>query len=352
MTVSWLIVPAALADIVARALAPEAGDRYPNGAAMAAALEPLVAGGDPSSPTAVVSLPAIERERPVAPRAEAAAAGIPGWVPPGVAPAVIPAAVRRRPNVLVALVAILGVVLGGLLVANLPGGGGQAAIPIAKPTQEPLKTPSATPEPTAEPTPSPTLEPTTEPTDAPTDVPAGEVADLCETFFDLPCGLGAGRYAPSRFAPAFDLELGDGWSTVAHQPDVVVLGRDEGLVTFLSGEVVIDPRGEAATTRGRPRDIIEALVTLDGVSSTEPADIRLDQRRGLSIDLAPVASSRIALLGNGGSTFYLEPDRTTRVLAVDVRGETLVVIIEPADGSDLRSILDTADPAAGTIRWR
>ncbi len=151
---------------------------------------------------------------------------------------------------------------------------------------------------------------------------------------------------------AFDLVLGDGWSTVAHRADVVVLRRDEGLVTFLSGEIAIDPAGQAITTRGRPRDIIEALVTLDGVSSTEPADIRLDQRRGVSIDLAPVASSRIALLSNGGSTFYLEPERTTRVLAVDVRGETLVMIIEPADGSDLRSIIETADPAAGTIRWR
>ncbi|MGK2852452.1 MAG: PT domain-containing protein, partial [Candidatus Limnocylindrales bacterium] len=207
-------------------------------------------------------------------------------------------------------------------------------------------------EPTPEPTAAPTPEPSAEPSDTPTDVPAGEVADLCETFFDLPCSLGAGRYAPSRFSPAFDIELGDGWSTVAHQPDVVVLGRDEGLVTFLSGEIVIDPAGGSVTTRGRPRDIIEALVTLDGVSSTEPADIRIDQRRGVSIDVAPVGSSRIALLGTGGSAFYLEPDRTTRVLAVDVRGATLVMIIEPADGSDLRSIIETADPAAGTIRWR
>ena len=38
-------VPPALEAVVARALAPEAGDRYPNGAAMAAALEPIVDAG-------------------------------------------------------------------------------------------------------------------------------------------------------------------------------------------------------------------------------------------------------------------------------------------------------------------
>ena len=68
---------------------------------------------------------------------------------------------------------------------------------------------------------------------APTEEPtagrrAGEVADLCETFFDLPCGLGAGRYAPSRFSPAFDIELGDGWSNAAHAADLVALTRAQG----------------------------------------------------------------------------------------------------------------------------
>ncbi|MGK2850563.1 MAG: protein kinase domain-containing protein, partial [Candidatus Limnocylindrales bacterium] len=59
-------VPIALADVVARALAPEGADRFPNGAAMAAALEPIVAAGDPSSPTAVVTLPVVDRDPPAA----------------------------------------------------------------------------------------------------------------------------------------------------------------------------------------------------------------------------------------------------------------------------------------------
>ena len=33
-------------------------------------------------------------------------------------------------------------------------------------------------------------------------------------------------------------------------------------------------------------------------------------------------------------------------------GEVVVLIIEPSDEHDLRAILDTADPVAGTIAWR
>jgi hypothetical protein len=33
-------------------------------------------------------------------------------------------------------------------------------------------------------------------------------------------------------------------------------------------------------------------------------------------------------------------------------GDTVLIAIESSDGHDLRDILDTADPAAGTIHWR
>jgi hypothetical protein len=70
------------------------------------------------------------------------------------------------------------------------------------------------------------------------------------------------------------------------------------------------------------------------------------------VDIAPVGGSRVALFSTASTTFYLEPDRTTRVVAVDVRGSVVLLVIEPADGSDLAAILETADAAAGSIRWR
>lgn len=207
--------------------------------------------------------------------------------------------------------------------------------------------PPVTPEPAVTPEPEPT--PTPEPTEAPTPLPEGVVADLCETFFDLPCGMGAGVYSPSRFSPRVAFEIGDGWSTQAHGEDVVVLARDEGFLTFMArivaiGDVVED---EAGSTRG----LIEGLVTLEGVAAREPAEVRIGDRAGWSVDVSPVGRERLSMLGTGESTYYLEADRTTRVVAVDVDGEVVVLIIEPSDDADLRAILDTADPVAGTISW-
>ena len=264
------------------------------------------------------------------------------------------------PSLAIVAIAVIGLALGAWLVSALPGADGSLAFqtdsPTVDPTPEPTldPTPEPTSDPTAEPTPSPedTAQPTTEPTAEPTDVPVGEVADLCEIFFDLPCGLGAGTYRPARFSPAFDIELGDGWSAASHATGVVVLQRDEGLMTFMSGITVVDPDGAATAVRDRTRDLIEALVTMDGVAATEAAEVRIDRRRGLSIDVATVDPERLAMFANGESAFYLEPGRTTRLVALDTRDGTLLLAIEPADGSDLGDILATADVAAGTIRWR
>jgi hypothetical protein len=183
-------------------------------------------------------------------------------------------------------------------------------------------------------------------------VPAGDVADLCDIFFDIPCGLGGGRYAPSRFSPAFDIEIGDGWSNAAHTADTVALSRDQGVMTFAGAIIEVYPDGEPREPKDRARDLIEAFIATTGVSATRPANVRIDGRRGLSSDLTPIDSARIQLFATNGTTFYLEPDRTTRVVVMDLRGPTILLAIEPREGFELDEILETADDAAGTMRWR
>jgi eukaryotic-like serine/threonine-protein kinase len=362
-------VPAALEAVVVRALAPEAGDRYPNGASMATALEPIVASLSAATTarvtTTAAALPAsTAADRPgpeIAPPLRPTASAVPS--PPLMAAAIgSPASQRSRRStslgVAVAVLAIAGGIIGALLVAALPGDGASAFRPddstaggltsTERPSTEPP--PTQTPEPTAEPTPDPTATP--EPTEAQPTVPPGEVADLCESFLGLPCGLGAGRYAPSRFDPAFDIELGDGWSTALHDPDLVSLTREQGSMTFAARVTEVYPGGDATEPRDKARDIIEAFVVTDGVSSTRPAAVRIDRRRGLSVDLTPLDSQRVTLFATASATFSLEPDRTTRLVALDVRGTVVLLAIEPSDRSDLDTILDTADVAAGTIRWR
>ncbi len=353
-------VPAGLDAVVVRALAAEPGDRYPNGASMAAALESVVA-SLAAGTTARVDVPVAVPSSSVA-LAEAPAGRelAPPLRPASAAPPLITGSTRRStgPGIALLVLAIAGGILGAVFVAALPGDGATALRTDEPPgtavtaTEQPTTTlvPTDTPEPTTERTSDPTATP--EPTEEPPTPPPGEVADLCESFFGLPCGMGAGRYAPSRFEPAFDIELGEGWSTALHESDLVALTRDQGSMTFASDIAEVYPGGAATEPRDKARDIIEAFVVTDGISSTEPAAVRIDGRRGFSVDVSPLGSTRVAMFATASSTFFVEADRTTRLVALDVRGDVILLCIEPSDVTDLEGILDTADVAAGTIRWR
>ena len=360
-------VPADLDAIVRTALAPDSDDRYPNGNAMAGALEAAVVATDESSPTSVVALPlrsdggaANEPAHDRGP-ARTAGAGPPRRATKGRCQAARPARRTRGPagtparttppGVVVALLALLGIVGGALIVAALPGA---ARVPVS-----PSPSLAAVPTSTAPPTPSPTPRPTPRPsptvalTAAPTAVPEGQVADLCEIFFDIPCGLGPGRYAPSRFRPPFEIELGDGWSNGVHREDIVELNREQGTMTFAGKLTKAYPNGKTVEPRPRARDIIDAFLATDGVRATDPASVKIGGRPGLSTDLATVGDNRVALFATEGAVFNLEPDRTTRIVVVDIKGGgTALIAIEPADGFALADILETADPAAGSVRWR
>jgi tRNA A-37 threonylcarbamoyl transferase component Bud32 len=366
-------IPTALAMVIARALAPDAADRFPNGGAMATALEPIVAAGDapasvapagdsplePRSPDLPAGDAALAAPlRPAGPSASDRTAG-----PPAPAPAPAPASsvvfrggARRRGSrqvgAVAAVAAIVAVIGGSLALAAIPSGGDAPERSLPAETDDPIA--NATAEPPATPEPTPTAEPTAEPTptEEPTVVPPGEVADLCEPFFDVPCGLGAGRYAPSRFAVPFDVEIGDGWSTLAHAPDVAALTREEGLMTYLAGIVSVDPERDPREAPSDARGMIEAVVTMDGVAASEPAAVTIDGRTGFSTDCSPVDGGRLALFATGSSTYYLEAGRTSRIVALDTPDGVLVLAIESYGDFDLRAILDTADPAAGTMRWR
>ena len=349
-------VPPELDAVVRRALAPEPDDRYANGTSMAAALETVVQHIAEASITTTVATPRVAGEpKPATPRATSRSRTASPKRNATPRQATGAGAGGSRTGVAVALLALFGIVGGAMAVAALPGGDRVVDTPepsqalVATPTPEPTAEPTAAPTPSAEATPEATPESTPE---APA-VPAGDVADLCEIFFDIPCGLGPGRYAPSRFQPAFDIEVGEGWSNSVHREDIVALAREEGGVTFAGPIREVYPNGESDEPRSRARDIIRAIISTEGVTATNPASVRIDGRRGLSTDIAPANDERIALFSTNSSTYRLEPDRTTRIVVLDLRGgRTILIAIESRGEHDLRDILDTADTAAGTIRWR
>ena len=121
-----------------------------------------------------------------------------------------------------------------------------------------------------------------------------------------------------RFSPAIRFALGDGWSTVLAEHDIIVLGRDTGVLTFASGLTAVYPSGgNAAQAPGSARGLVEAFVTTDGVAARKPSTGRVDKRRATIVDLSLTSPARLALFATSDQTYYLEPHRTTRVIVVD-----------------------------------
>ena len=293
---------------------------------MALALEPLVAAPDPAvanrSPERV-SPP--RRATPVAAHRPIDPAGS-GRARRGLGP------IRS----IVAL-GVVTLVVGGLAMVVLGADAGGAG---AEDSPRPTRTARATAKPTAE---------AVKATATPEVVAAA--TDVCRPILDVPCSLGAGRYAPAGLSPAVDFTLGKGWSTGLAVDDLLVLSRDEGLLTLASR--VKPPAGEADEFgAGTAKAIVKAVAATDGVKSTKPASVTIDGHKGRSVDLTPTGPARRAVFRAGGRTLYVEPKRTTRLVALDSDDGPIVLVIEPADGHTLRQILDTADVVASTIAFR
>ena len=143
-------VPPELDAVVRRALAPDPADRYPNGNAMAAALEAVVQAADDASPTTIVATPRLADEvqtRPARDAASDARTGAPARIREAALSAV-PGGGRSAPSgVAVALLALLGIAGGAMIVAALPGA--DRPVVTAAPSEAAVATPTPVPTPTA-----------------------------------------------------------------------------------------------------------------------------------------------------------------------------------------------------------
>ena len=333
-------VPVALDAVVVRSLDPDPLRRYPNGTALASALERLLVAPAPTSRPAVASAGELT---------DRSAAPAPG---PDPRPAVGGAVVRRRSRVpAVVLLGLAGLLAGGILVAAFPDVGTGGAIALESATPDPTAAPSATPPPTPEPSIAAT--PTPEPVVTPDPTPIPVVgADLCEPIFGFACGQDAGRYSPARFEPAVSFDLGRGWATELQQAERIQLVRDAGRVTLLGDVTRIYPKGREEDTKGSLRRIIGRIASTDGATSSKVRGLSIDGHDGFSVDLTTRAGEVLPILGMGAETVYLQPFATTRFVLLDVGRRTLAIVIEPAAGATLADILATADDVAGSLDVR
>ncbi len=365
-------VPGSLNAVVVRALDPDPARRYPNGNALAAALGPIVAYPDPSSPTVAVDTATL-----VAGAAAAAAAAGSGGAPP-VPPATPtlppagglplrpePATARRSRTAvvrdappaiaapMVVLLVVVAVVAGALFVAALSGRGDAGGLGLASQSSRATVAKTPTPQPTAAPTASPiptvALKPTPKP---PPNTPTRGTRDLCDPFLGIACGLDPGTYEPSKFTPPTHFVLGGGWSVSVSEPDMFVIDRTEGSMTFASAITAVYPNGVATQAPTSARALVETFIETDGVAAGKPGGGRVDKRKSTIVDLTPTGPDRVPLFGTSTQTFYLEPVGTTRLTVVDGRDGPLVIAIEPAENSTIETIRKVADPVLKGFAFR
>ncbi len=299
-------LPAELDGLVRRALAPDATDRFPNGGAIAEALDGLLA------PQSVD--PAVATQRVPAPRrGTRAMTGI---------------AVAAGAFVVVASAALM------TLLGEEPGVAAIDRTPIPAETAAPGGTtaePPATTEPTSDPPPA-----------GPTAVPADTVSDVCEPSGEEACPLGPGTYAPLRFQPAFTVELGDGWSAARYTADLVVFGRPEGYLTLASSVSLIHDGDEASEVRSNVRDLLEAIADNDALEILSESRAEIAGHRGVELRLIP-NGERAPIFSTGDATYYAETTTVTRLVAFEVQDTPVFVILEGAGDSGLDRVAELAD---------
>ena len=89
------------------------------------------------------------------------------------------------------------------------------------------------------------------------------------------------------------------------------------------------------------------------MTATKPVAVHIDGHDGWSADLTTTDRGVDLFRTDDGSTYRLDPNRTTRLVTLDVGGSTpLVMGIEPTEGHTLRQILDTADDVAASTNVR
>jgi tRNA A-37 threonylcarbamoyl transferase component Bud32 len=283
-------IPVWVDAIVRRALAPRPADRYPNGAALAAALD----GG-------VVDVPG-----PTAGRALAPGGG------------------RRRRTSGIAATAVAAVAVALVVFGGAPSADGPA-----------VRTPAAT---------APAVVGAT-----PTPVAVGVVSDLCEPLPGGLCPVSAGVYEPTTFRPGLSFTLTDGWSVARAYDDAIVLRRPEGYVT-IARDVRVLVRGEP---RRVPADrLLSHLAAHEDLRVVARDRAVFAGRSAALVDVVPAGRDRVPVFLTSEDTFSVELGTVTRFVAGDIDGDAVLLVLEGADGHVLEDVVIEAGSLLATLGGR
>ena len=329
-------LPSAVDAIVVRALAQDPGDRYPNGGAMADALDALLASPATDPGTATQRIPV----------------SIPGGGPAAVATATptgrgTGGRTIRGAGVAAGVLAVIGVLVALTLFGGEPDVAAIDATPSPQPTElaaAPTPEPSAPSLPPASDAPAETADP------RPTAVPPGTVADLCQPNGGQSCRLGSGAYRPSAFEPPLTIELGEGWSVFRHTDQLVVFERPEGYLTVASNLTTMFDGEEAYEVGDSARDLLDAVRDNDALEIIDESRVRIAGRPAVQLDLV-TEGERSPIFATDEDTYYAETTTVTRLLGFELRNTPVLVVLEGAGGTDLATFARLAEGALESLAF-
>jgi serine/threonine protein kinase len=154
--------------------------------------------------------------------------------------------------------------------------------------------------------------------------------------------LSPGVYRTQLFSPTMTFVFGSGWRTSGDTPGAVGIGPQddpEAEVVFVRIQTVYDGAcpPSAVGIGPSPRDLIEALRQRDDLDVSEPLAVTYGGAIGLQVDLTPKTDScgaddpPILLFQVAQGDRFAQPGRPSRLVALDIDGQTLAADIYAPD---------------------
>jgi Ca2+-binding RTX toxin-like protein len=174
----------------------------------------------------------------------------------------------------------------------------------------------------------------------------GEVMRACEETRnalpreDMLRRLAAGAYLTESFRPRFSFSIGPGW--LGHEAS-----RGVGLLKRM------DPAGVFLIFDGGSTESVSAAVArlraIAGTASSSPVPVVIGGAPGQRFDLSVTASETVSVR-TGSFTHEFEPTDRVRIAAIDVRGTTVVVVIE-APVEEFEAFLAEAETVVAGVKF-
>lgn len=159
-------------------------------------------------------------------------------------------------------------------------------------------------------------------------------------------GLDIGSYVADQFVPPFDLVISDpGWSAYRSGPEYIGLyyeshpqGHvDIGRVETVYMDACVGPDGPTLQTGSTPLELLSALATVPYMTVSPTEEITIGVRSGVSAEV-DISEGALAACGSFGSgdvrvfpvgteTWSAYPGERVRIMAVDVEGITVAVML-------------------------